>query len=273
MSNKTYLLNNEEVDECGNKINNNDHKSKKIISLVAAFGLTSLLATGAYLGINSGIFSLSPEPTVIATVTQATNNYDVIYSNGIHESVSEYDIREAITGHDIICVNGEYYSNLDEIMVVTTRTKYTKTIKPTQEITYVAPEGYVLVGDKAIKAEYVSPAKAIEDNEGNIKYVAPEGYVLVGDKAIKEEHYTKMIAANKNIKYVAPVGYILKDGKATKQITETTTYLLTITDYINNFNEIVGKVNNYSATLVRPKPLSELYNLIGINTDYTYKKN
>lgn len=74
--------------------------------------------------------------------------------------------------------------------------------------------------------------------------------------------------------YVAPVGYILESGKAVKYVTRKAYYILTPEEYINNLDEVLNKqtgLKNHSAKLVEAKPLSELYELLGVEQPKTNK--
>lgn len=61
----------------------------------------------------------------------------------------------------------------------------TSYVSTDREISYVAPEGYVLEGDKCVKISE-SDTNSTEKPENNYYYMAPEGYVLEGTNATKK---------------------------------------------------------------------------------------
>ena len=96
-------------------------------------------------------------------------------------------------------------------------------VDPIEHIAYVAPSGYTLQGDKAVKrvTSFIQ-AKEKKDKEGNIYYELPEGYTLVyiDDMACGQKTTEEIIDAATVTTYEAPEGYILIGDKCYKIVRE-----------------------------------------------------
>lgn len=274
---KTYIINGQEVNEYGEEIK--PKKTKKALSILVALGLTGILATGAYMSmeaVSRNIPTLDSE--IIATVTnpeEKQDQYEILLSDGTRILATKDTIVESISGQDNICVNGVYYSDTAENLMhieASYTSKYES--EATQNTKYVAPAGYILIGNKCYKQEYVIDAEKHQNTQGNTVYSVPAGYVLIGNKGVKQEAYEEAIEATKTTTYTAPSGYILEGDKAVKYVTRKIHYILTLDEYNNNLQEILannGEIKNYSGNLVETKPLSELYELLGVEQPKTNK--
>ncbi len=271
---KTYIINGQEVNAYGEEIK--QKKSKKVLSILAAVCLTGLLSTGAYLVIDS-IPTAIPikEPNIVATFTKLEESaieekqeeYNVLLSDGTRIIATKDNILEVISNQDVIRVNGIYYSTTESSIMHIETSYNNKDIKePTKVTTYVAPSGYVLIGKKCYKAETVIDATSKEEN-GQIIYTVPAGYKLVGNKGVKITSSEDELDAEEKVMYHVPPGYTLENGKAVRNTIKTVDYLLTQEEYINDLDEILssnGSVKSYRGNLVKTLPMSELYDLLGV---------
>ena len=209
---KTYIINGEEVDPYGEPTKTK--KTNKAISILLAVALAGTLSVGVAMASNGVVRLLEPKDDIVITVTNPNENkdqYEVLLSDGTRILATKENIIDSISNQDNICVNGVYYSNTEDRLI-------------------------------HLEAQYTS------------KYVVEP--VKNGDT------------------YVAPVGYTLEGNKAVKYVTKKTYYLLTPEEYTNNLEEILsqnGEVKNYSAKLVESKPLSELYEMLGVEQPKTNK--
>ncbi len=273
---KTYIINGQEVNAYGEEIK--PKKSKKVISILAAVCLTSLLSTGTYLAIES-IQTIVPEqePNIVATFTnpqEKQEEYNILLSDGTKVIIQKENILEVISNQDIIRVNGIYYSTT-ETSIMHIEASYTNQdiTDPIKVTTYVAPNGYIVIGNKCYKEDVVVDATSKEEN-GKTIYTVPAGYKLVGNKGVKITSPEDELDAEEKVMYQAPLGYTLENGKAVRNTIKTVDYLLTQEEYINNLNEILssnGSVKSYRGNLVKTLPMSELYDLLGVEQPKTNK--
>lgn len=91
---------------------------------------------------------------------------------------------------------------------------------------------------------------------------------------IEASYETKYITELEKETLSAPSGYIKEGNKAVKYVIKKVNYILTPEEYATSLNEILNQnpgLKNYSGKLVEARPLSELYELLGVEQPKTNK--
>ena len=186
---RIYLVNGKETDEVGEEIKHKNRTGAKIasktVSILLSVSLAAVLAAGAI--IPASIINNTQEKNteIIATVTPEEKEYNILLCDGmVVKAVKDY-VSTVIYNQDNLCVDGVYYSDTEDQLVLV------------------------------------------------------------------EASYNKKVNKNGKIENII----IVKK------------YLLTPEEYANNLQEILssnGEVKNYSAKIVLTKPLSDLYDLLGL---------
>lgn len=296
MSKKTYMLNGKMVDEYGDVV-----KTNKTESLINKNNKESN-KTGASLATRIIAIALVASSLAMYTIASKTEDYSAkydenkpVYEEIVEERVvvtTEYQFLYTDTGEKYIIhddtiklnldncsackVGGIYYSRTeDELVVLKVTQNYTETVELTQQTRYVAPEGYVVVGNKCYKEEYVIDAVSQTNSDGTKTYYAPEGYILYGNKAVKAEFFNEAIRPEEETTYSAPTGYVIEGNKAVKTIQYSTEYLLTKEQYESEeYDHLIqkkGEYVNHTVFIVKAEPMSDLYEQLGIEYEHSQK--
>ena len=188
---RIYIVNGKETDEFGEEIKHKNRTGAKMasktVSILLSVSLAAVLAAGAIIPA-SIIINNTQEKNIetIATVTpKEEKEYNILLCDGMVIKADKDYVSTVIYNQDNLCVDGVYYSDTEDQLVLV------------------------------------------------------------------EASYNKKVNKNGKIENII----IVKK------------YLLTPEEYANNLQEILssnGEVKNYSAKIVLTKPLSDLYDLLGL---------
>lgn len=139
----------------------------------------------------------------------------------------------------------------------------------------IIPSGYVLINNRVFEInKELFKMLNIDAVEVGMSEHLPDGYTeiklhMVNKKiGIKTEDLELAIEPESKKIYSLPSGYILQDGVGIKTIQYKTEYILTEEEYQNKeyeqFLDEKGEYVSHTITIVEAKPMSDLYELLGI---------
>ena len=139
----------------------------------------------------------------------------------------------------------------------------------------IIPSGYVLINNRVFEInKELFKMLNIDAVEVGMSEHLPDGYTeiklhMVNKKiGIKTEDLELAIEPESKKIYSLPSGYILQDGVGTKTVQYKTEYILTEEEYQNKeyeqFLDEKGEYVSHTITIVEAKPMSDLYELLGI---------
>ena len=199
MSKKIYNLNGNLVDGNGDVIDAeyqelpNDKESlfSKTGAKVAAVAIASIILCTSF----SSKMSQASINTSAAKNNQVFSQTELIPSYKLKLDYLYTDIGEKYAIDDLTIatnlencahcqVSGVYFSKTEEeLYSVTVVRKYQETIEPNRNIIYVAPQGYVAIGEKCYKLpENFDTTLGYENLENYTEYCTPEGYILIDNR-------------------------------------------------------------------------------------------
>lgn len=289
MAKKTFMLNGKMVDEYGEEIksnkvesilNSNNQETKKtgakLANRIIAIALVVTALSAYNIASKAEDYRIKFEETkpsyeeVIADRVVIPQTYQFLYTDtGEKYVIDDLTIAEKLDKCTSCKVGDTYYSrDAEEVVVIKVTKQYITEVHPTESTIYVAPEGYILVGNKCYKEESVIDAMFKEESDGSKTYYAPEGYILYGNKAVKTSDFGEAVPPETKTVYTAPTGYVLQGNKAVKTTQYSTEYILTKEQYENKeYEQLIGKIDDYinhTITTVKAEPMTDLYAELGI---------